>query len=334
MPAGERQQIINSTETGRIDDVDAYASFVSANSGINKAAREDGYGLAVNQGLIDPIPFNRNDPVSFQNKLEQASNMSQHYGVPVSPLSRAEVQGLVRDFPEMTPGEKIQLAVSFNAAPAIWGQISKDGGGTFAMAGASGDVNVMNSVFRGEELIAAKLAKPIKSSDFLGDFQDHVGNVYGTEDARNVMNAAVAYYAANFDQEGEYRPKNFEEAIDAVTGGFGEYNSYKYELPRGADENDFNDLVEQMAPETVEALGGVYSMSAETAAEVIGRARVVNAKNGVYRLQVNGGYLMRADDPKMPFTFEWSDELANRNKGFLGSKYQGFINDENRGGAL
>lgn len=319
MSAANRSEMLAKAQTGQIDDVDQYAALVSANDAINKAVLDDGYGFASKQGIIDPIPFDANNPDSFAMKVEQAQTASQHYGVPISPLSKAEVKTMVANFPEMTSIEKMSLANTLRPAPEVWGQIAKAGGGTFAMAGATGDVNVMESVFMGQELLDTKTATAIKSNDYLADFQDFTEGVYSPSDARDIMNASVAYYAQNFDRTGAYDSGDFEDAIQAVTGGIGKVNGMKYELPRGVDEDDFNDFVQELNPQTIDELGGVWGMDSDKASEVISQLKVVNVKSGVYMFQVNdvsgngGNTLFRADDPTKPFIFEWSPELAAKN---------------------
>ena len=302
--ASDRAAMIEAGQTGNIEDSAEFAAMVTANSKINKMAQEDAYTLGVNQGVIDNVPFDPSDPNTLEQRVLQAEALSEHYGVEASPLTDPELTMLTGALPQMTPAEKVVLAETLAIAPELWGDIAKKGGGTFAMAGASGDRDVMNTVFTGQELINNKLVTPIKSSDYLGDFTDMVGGVYGAEDAMNVKNAALAYYATMGAED--YDTDLFKQAITAVTGGIGEINGFKIELPRGIEEDRFEDYIDQMQPETVASMGGVRGMTDEEAAELISRSALKNTKSGNYIVESNFGTLFKPDGT--PFILEWKDD--------------------------
>ena len=50
----------------------------------------------------------------------------------------------------------------------------------------------VHTLFKGQELINNKLVTQPKPADYLVDFNDLTGGVYGSEDAMNVKNAALA----------------------------------------------------------------------------------------------------------------------------------------------
>lgn len=300
----DRAGMINAGQTGNIEDSAEFAAMVTANTKINKMAQEDAYTLGVNQGVIEKIDFDPSNPSTLEQRVLQSDALSDHYGVEASPLTDPELTMLTGALPQMTPAEKVVLAETLAIAPELWGDIAKKGGGTFAMAGASGDRDVMNTVFTGQELINSKLVTPIKSSDYLGDFTDMVGGVYGAEDAMNVKNASLAYYATMGAED--YDPDLFEQAIAAVTGGIGEINGFKIELPRGVEEERFEDYIDQMQPETVSSMGGVRGMTDEEAAELISRSALKGVKSGSYIVESNFGTLFKPDGT--PFILEWKDD--------------------------
>ena len=309
----DRNEMISATQTGGLLDVDEYASIVSANKAINDAAAKDGYALGVSQGLITPVPMDISNPNSFAEKVKQAETLSIHYGVTVSPLSDSEATALSDGLNDMTTDEKVALANTLNASPSVWGQISDKNQGAFSMAGATGDQPVMTSVFKGQELLQAKLAIPVKQADYQMNFDEQVEGVYGVQDRRDLLAATIAHYAATHP-DGEYDKSEFADSIEAVTGGIGEVNGFKVELPRGVDSETFEDFIDDIQPETIEALGGVQGVSNERAVELIQQSRVRNIKSGSYIIDYDGTQLWGNDNK--PFVIEWSEELLSRNDGY------------------
>ena len=308
--ASDRSRMINESQTGNIEDSPAFAAMVTANSKINTLAEKDAYTLGVDQGLIEKIAFDPSDPNTLEQRILQADGLSEHYGVEASPLTDPELLTLTNAISEMTPDEKVVLAETLAIAPELWGDIAKKGGGTFAMAGATGDREVMSTVFRGQELIDNKLVVPIKTSDYLGDFTDMVGGVYLAEDAMNVKNAALAYYATMGAED--YDPALFKDAVTAVTGGIAEINGFKIELPRGVDPEVFQDFIDDLEPGTVASMGGIRGMTDEQAAETIRRSALIGVKSGSYRIESDMGTLLNEDGSV--FILDWDNELAEMNK--------------------
>ena len=305
----DREAMINAGQTGNLEDSAEFAGMVSANSKINKMAQEDAYTLGVNQGVIDMVDFVPSDPSTLEERVLQAEALSDHYGVQASPLTDGEITTLTNSLPVMTVPEKVALAETLSIAPNLWGDISKKGGGTFAMAGATGDANIMGQVFKGQEMLDNKLAVPLKASDFLADFNDSTAGVYGTEDAMNLKNAVLAYYATT--GETEYDSSTFEEALQAVSGGIVDINGFKVEQPRGVDPDVFEDFIDDMHPETVAQMGGIRGMTDDEAAETIRRSRLVGVKSGAYTVESDFGTLLNPDGTT--FILEWDDNLAEMN---------------------
>jgi len=309
----DRARMIKEGQTGNLEDSPAFAAMVTANSKINTLAEKDAYTLGVNQGFIKPediIVFDPSDQSTLEQRILQAEGLSEHYGVEASPLSDSELLALTNAIPQMIPAEKIVLAKTLAIAPELWGDIAKKGGGTFAMAGATGDSDVMSKVFEGQELIDNKLVVLPKTSDYLGDFTDMVGGVYLPEDAMNVKNAALAYYATMGAED--YDPDLFEAAVTAVTGGIAEINGFKIELPRGVDPEIFQDFIDDLQPGTVAEMGGIRNHTDEQAAEIIRRSGLIGLKSGSYRIQSDQGPLENEDGSL--FILTWDNELAARNK--------------------
>ena len=306
----DREAVLEGAKTGNLSDVPEYASFTAANKAINDAALKDGYSLGASQGLIKPVPMDINSPESFSVKVQQANLLSNHYGVDVSPLSDAEAASLSSGLKDMTTIEKMMLANTLNSSPTVWGQISDKNQGAFAQAGATGDATVMSAVFEGQELIQNKFATPAKPKEFQADFTDYVEGVYGVQDRRDIMAATVAHYASTHP-DGEYDSGDFEDSIDAVTGGVGTVNGFRVELPRGIEEGTFDDFIDDIQPETVASLGGIQGLTDERAVEIIKQGKIQKTQDG-YMVIIDNQTLWSNENK--PFTFEWSEELAATNK--------------------
>lgn len=303
----DRVAQLNSLETGELDNVSDFSAMLKANSEINKAARKDGYALGVQQGLIELVPFDPASPDSMVARAGQADTLSEHYGVPVSPLTDAEADSLSNSINEMTVEEKIQLATTLNEAPAVWGQIADKNQPAFSMAGATGDVSLMNAVFKGQELLAAKLVKAPTSMDYLPVLDEFVGDVYGTQDKGAILEAAKNHYVATADDGGIFDNSAFEDSLSAVTGGIAEINGFKIELPRGVDEDTFDEFIEEFTPSQIESLGGVLGFTNEEAAELIQDGRIKNIGANKYVVMVNDTQSLFKTDGT-PLTIEWTEQ--------------------------
>jgi hypothetical protein len=294
-----------------------YIALKKANDRINKMAEDDGYSLGVRQGLIEHIPFDPQNPESFAERLEQADTLSGIYGVEVGPLMDSEVEGIVNLLPESTPEDKVNLALTLGPSQAIWKQLDKKNANVFAMAGAIGDRNVMTAIFKGQELIKTKQVKLPSQEEYLTAAEDVIGlagEVYGVEDRKAVIESAIAYHASTTDSPEIFRSGDFEDALEAVTGGIAKVNGFKLELPRGVDEDDFEDFVDDLQPEIIEEMGGLMHMKPEDAQD----AQWQSIGDGRYYLLNNG--LIQLNKKGEPFVIEYNEDLAERNKLLAGQK--------------
>jgi hypothetical protein len=279
-------------------------------------ASEDGYSLAVKQGLIDELPLDLGDPEVLAARVDQASALTDHYQVDVSPLTDNEVQAMADGLPTMTADEKMTLASTLSPAPSVWKQIAGKNAGAFAMAGATGDPAVMKGIFKGAELIATKQVKSPASKDFsviANDYLGIAGEVYGVNDRKDVLAAALSHYAFTSSDKQEFNEDEFEASLEAVTGGIANVNGRKLELPRGVDADDFDDFIDEMQPETVELLGGLKYWGGDSSKK-IQDAEIVSEGDGTYSVMIDG--LSQLNNKGEPFTFKYTEELKLQNELF------------------
>ena len=307
--ADREAQLAEQMSTGQIKDVDLAVMLDSTNKKVNKAYQEDGYTMAVQQGIIQPTPLNLADPNTLQVRIGQTEVISQHSGFPTSPLTGNEAQSIADSLPTMTIEEQITLANTFQQAPAVWGQLAGKGAPLFAMVGAIGDEGVMQNVLLGKRELENKTVKSPTPKDYLADFNDIIGEVYGAGDKEAILSATLAHYAATgTDKTGEYNSGEFEESLKAITGGIGRVNDVKVELPRGVDEDALQDYFKDFDAQAVADAGGVQNMTNERAVEVISKSVPVSLGNGRYMMQREGATLF--NDAGKPFVIQYSEQEA------------------------
>jgi len=309
MSYSDRDQILNNAQTGQLSDVQDYAALVKAQQGVNKLAREDAYSLGVNQGIVDKVPFDMDDPASFAARVEQSKILSDHYGVSASPLTNAEAEAISNSIDEMTPAEKTQLATTFSQSPSIWGQIAEKNQSEFAMIGATGDQQLMTVAFKGKDLIKNGLIKPATLRDYYNITDEYLGQVYGPQDKKAVIDASTSVYAAMGGLPGdEFDEDLYEEALAQVTGGVSEVNGFRVQLPRGTDPDDFEDFIDDFTSEAVAFLGGVSGFTNEEAAEAIQDGKITSIGEGKYIVMGDNNSALFGVDGN-PFVIEYTDEL-------------------------
>ena len=317
----ERTEQLSDLETGQLDDVADFTAALKANNEINVAASKDGYSLGVKQGLIEDITFNPSDPLTLALKADQAETLSTHYGVQVSPLSDGEANSLSANIDLMTVAEKVQLAGTLNEAPAVWNQISPKNQQAFSMAGATGDNVLMTTVFQGQELIKNKLVSAPKAADYLSISDDFLSDVYGIQDKSAIIEAAKAHYAATAGNVDVFDADAFEDSLSAVTGGIGEVNGSKVELPRGVDEDSFEDFINEFSGAQVAGLGGVIGFDDNQAANAIQNGKIKSIGANKYIVMTNGSQALFKNDGE-PLIIEFTSEAVAQQeaKKFIKSK--------------
>ena len=317
LPADTRDRIVEQASGATtLDGQQDYAALKTANDQLKRMASEDGVSLGVRQGLIDPGPLNIDDPDSINQRVQAVEELSETYGVDVPFFQDTEAQALADGLEKATVPEKVSLAQRLGGIPNAWEQLASKEAQVFAMAGATGDADLMTQVFKGQELLATKLAQPIKAADYADDYAEMIEGIYGPEDAQAILKSALAHYAATSDhKDGSYSHGDFKNSVHAVTGGIGKINGFRVELPRGVEEDRFDDFIDDIQPQTVEALGGVMGVSSEKAVDLIRRGRIRNIKSGAYIVETDNGVLFTSEGK--PFVIEWDEELVSANNALV-----------------
>ena len=311
----ERQQILNTVKLTGIEGADRYKTLLNANSKINEAVSKDAMSFAYTQDFIpkeDQVGLNISAIISgadkefFAKRTAQASAITTHTGYPASPLTLNEVKDLSTAINELTPAEKTNLSLAIGAESTLWGQLSNETNqGVFAQMAALGNTNVMEAVFTGQELESQPKITytKITPKDYTNNFNAIVGNVYGINDASDVLQSAIYhYYSAN--REG-YDPDKFERSVQAVTGGIGEVRESKVELSPQVTGRDLDIYFASLNTEDLKAMGADNYL---TLADAGAKGQIVSVKGfGQYNLYGTDGKPITNNGN--PITFE-----VNKNK--------------------
>jgi hypothetical protein len=323
MPTSQRQTILSEADTGALEDASEYQKLLVTEQNIQKELAKDPLKFGSDQGIVDLDTFDPFSPESLTSRLSQAEIASTHYGIPVAPITDTEAQALSDQITKMTVPEKIALAETLQQAPEIWGTIAGKNQAVFSQAGAIGDRNIMQRVFEGQEAIALKTVQSPSARDYLSRFEDYVGNVYGLEDKAATRDAALAYYAATQTPGLDFDEDLFIDSIEAVTGGIAEVNGYRTQLPRGIDEDRFDDFIDAIDEQFIEENGGLGFIDPVTGRrnpypetyinDVIKNSQVTNKNNSEY-LFTNGSSVFVRMDNGQPFTFSYDETVIAREK--------------------
>jgi hypothetical protein len=339
--AEERAALQASADKLGLNGVDILMEMKKADDFINRAVQADAYGFAVRQGIVEEVEFDplllQDDPntpedeyiqnqANFQKRIQQSAVLSEQYGYAISPLSTPEARMLTDILPSLDHKQKISLAGIFKDTRGVWGQIAKEGAGSFAQLSALGNEQVMNIAFKGQDEVAAGRVKPIKRDDYRKDFVEATGNVYGADDSDTVMQAAVDYYYGSVELGSDvYDSGKFKEAIQAVTGGIEKVRGVITQLPEGIEASDLEMYFDNMTAEDLlkaglkstvaeeDVIGGSFlfpfvTREAETVNKTLeavhnGTIKAVSGENTYIITDPDTGFAIFKPDGITPFKF-------------------------------
>jgi len=260
---------------GSLDSADKYAALVKANDNVKRQVQTDGILFAKQQGIIPKDEYVDFDPTilvddpstpedeyainqaNYQTRVKQAREMSEHYGITISPFEPSEAAVLSALISDATPTQKTKIVGILGKDSAAFGQIAGNNQGVFAQVAALGNPQVMDVVFRGQEQVAQKLHYPLKASDrYQQDFDKIVGNVYGSRDKRDVLDTALNYYYG-MNPGDIYNSALFAQSVQAVTGGISSIRGHQTQLPQNVSGADLDAYFSLMTLDQLER-EGVY----------------------------------------------------------------------------
>jgi len=317
LPAGQRNTIIDQLSSAdSLDSQQDYIELKTVNEDLLKMAETDGMTLAKKQGRLEPA-------ADMDERILQAEDLSRIYGTTVGVYMEPEIQEIVSSMSTMAPTEKAALAISLPGNVRTFEQLDKKNASLFAMVAARGDEDIANAVFLGEELIKTKQFTLPKKDEYMEAVQDYLGDVdevYSVGNRAVTIQAALNYYASMGGNE--YDDDNFKKALEAVTGGIGEVNGKKIELPKGIGAGDMEDLMSSLQQKTLDKLGGLMH---PYPIEDVRDFRLKSLGDGRYNI-MNGNITLPGKDGEA-FILNVDQELINSNHMTSQSKSK-FLRDE------
>lgn len=303
---------------------------------------QDGKGLEFlsERGIITVTPFDFANPqAAVSQRAAEMNALTASVGVSSTTGRIQYEQNFFTDREAEAYGQYLSAATPLQLAanaqslslvagkyPQIWEQVAGQDGKAklFAMAGAIDDIATAEKIFQGHQFLIDKTRTNPPKNQYIAVFEDIVGDTYkrpGTagEDHSLVLNAALAHYASNRLVLDEFKEEEFKSSVRAITGGIGERNGFKFELPRDVEEDVFNELIDEMTPEMLReqfAPAGFdhLNLTDEAAIERIQQSRIVSTGASTYYVvdPATGMVTLSTlndDGSQSPFEFVITEEM-------------------------
>jgi len=164
-------------------------------------------------------------------------------------------------------------------------------------------------------MVAQGQAKLPSFQDYIGVADDYLGpagEVYQIENRGLIIQAALNHYAkSNPDPSIGLNKGAFEDSLASITGGIGEFNKGKYQLPRDVTEGQFEKMLDRVNEDWLEMYGGIGMMTVNQALKQVQNARVVSVPNNKseYNLVTGDGVLM-VNKNGNAFTFTYNESVV------------------------
>ncbi|MEL7373954.1 MAG: hypothetical protein AAGJ36_05780, partial [Pseudomonadota bacterium] len=258
-------------ETASADQLRLVQRFEAVYGGQQKLLRDDPMTLALNKGLVDPLPP-LSEEGALQDRAQAAAVASESLGVPVPALTGPEIDQMARQYAQSDAADRLEMLAAVTnelgaqATDVFRAMDSRD----FPMLSMMGSLMLDNptaaaSVLSGQDIIAANAAILPPKVDLQIALNDAIGTAYLANprvdaSVRQAITAAYAdYAAANGRLDGiAIDSAGFDAAVRSVTGGIVEYGSQKLPAPDyGVTDDQFDDWIDSLDASTIEAMGGV-----------------------------------------------------------------------------
>lgn len=275
---------------------------------------------AARSGIVSDIG-DITTPEGLQRRLSVVGTLEARYGQSVMPFTEEESAALGDSLQAATAQKRVRMLgdlISGLGDRALDGmeQLHKSGYDTYAFVGgmaAEGRMDVARDILLGQDALKAdsKLKPPDTDSRLP---LEGVRRAYPARTGGAVVSSIEAYYARLSQREGDhsgvYDEDRMIRAIDAVTGGIIEWDSGEhtsaFPAPRGVTNNQFEDFMDSLTPDDLDAMGGVAGISSKVALEQIrNRGRLVAVGDGEFLVTFNSPQddqprFLMADNPENP----------------------------------
>jgi len=264
--------------------------------------KKDILSLAVEQGRITELDgINYAEPETIAKRMDQLRLVRTLYGTTEgSPLTDIESNNLIQTLnnEETTVMEKAQLLQTLvdgfgDDAQGIMKQMFDKDAPEYVLAGEliiEGHVNLAADVLEGMDLIEKGLVNVPAGLD--KEIRIGLGNAAQQNPpyAQMVLQAARALYVRKNKGLSEadvdmVDSDQIESILNQITGGVLEINGVKIIAPkRGINEDAFEGRLEELRPNDLNAMGGVWGEDAKSAVEIVQDATFISIGQGIYHV--------------------------------------------------
>jgi len=264
--------------------------------------KKDILSLAVEQGRITELDgINYAEPETIAKRMDQLRLVRTLYGTTEgSPLTDIESNNLIQTLnnEETTVMEKAQLLQTLvdgfgDDAQGIMKQMFDKDAPEYVLAGElliEGHVNLAADVLEGMDLIEKGLVNVPAGLD--KEIRIGLGNAAQQNPpyAQMVLQAARALYVRKNKGFSEadvdmVDSDQIESILNQITGGVLEINGVKIIAPkRGINEDAFEGRLEELRPNDLNAMGGVWGEDAKSAVEIVQDATFISIGQGIYHV--------------------------------------------------
>ena len=315
------RQSVLTTAADNPETIGLYRQMAAQEERIKKQLDKDAFGFAVSQGIVqNPVQLDvlNPDPEAIAERKSQAALATAHYGRQVPMLTDAEVDLMVRAFPEMTSGEQTAMAQAYGADSYIWGMLADKNAGVYSQAASHPNPNVTQQVFIGLEKMKAPGYKigEADTKTLTAAFYDLYGkDTFPSKDATDIYNAAIAYYTASREPGSVASISDFKKALQDVTGQVVSINGGRTILPFDVNEDDFEAYFDGMTAEELQVISPMdrTQQQIDNTLDFIrnGRYKQVKGDNAYVVVDKSGmTSLFNADGTPMTFIVN-TDSVAN-----------------------
>lgn len=289
--------------------------------------KKDILSLAVEQGRITELDgINYAEPETIAKRMDQLRLVRTLYGTTEgSPLTDVESNNLIQTLndEETTVMEKAQLLQTLvegfgDDAQGIMKQMFDKDAPEYVLVGElliEGHAGLPADILEGMDLIEKGLVNIPSGLDkeiriVLGDAAQE-----NPPYAQMVIEAARALYVRKNKGLSESTvdsvdPDQIESILNQITGGVLEINGVKIIAPkRGINEDMFEDRLEDLRPNDLNAMGGVWGEDAQNAVEDVQDATFISIGKGIYHVVLSDPgdpkvYLLNKQGEKFVFKYD------------------------------
>lgn len=320
--AVEREQVLNKLIEKNPAE---YSYFKDINNKVSALEKSDPLTHYQRQGKVTLPQVDYNDPQSIAARnqaVEEIKSMTGRTDIPL--LTDNEQRSLVGAFNQMPANQKtavvgqIVSGLREDSIPTL-NSIAGKQGAQLALAGQlfmDGAPQVAESIFMGQEIMLNMKEIMPKDTDFNTKLEAELMEAYSINPTQRkaVIDGIKAVYAdmsiKEGDRTGEVDSERLKKAVTSVTGGLIDYESGRWafggkrsrlEPPvRGMTSEEFEDWIDSIQPEDIEAMGGANIGSREAVrilkeeAQLVS-VRVVGKTYPVYVINTPSGALAKKD---------------------------------------